>query len=123
MKNESINSKKENRTQRIDVRLTKSEYDAILAGMKGSPYITKGAYLRAILLNDYAPKLSKRRYSAILAAGKLRDIVKGIAKDSAIFTKIIQSPKNNLKESDKALIREMGRLALAIENKLQHAEI
>ena len=122
MKNESTNLKKENRTQRIDVRLTKSEYDAIIAGMKDSPYITKGAYLRAVLLNDDAPTLSKR-YSAILAAGKLRDVVKGIAKDYAIFTKIIQTKQNKLKESDKALIREIGRLTLAIENKLQHAEI
>ena len=123
MKNETSNPKKENRTQRIDVRLTKSEYDAILAGIEDSPYTTKGAYLRAKLLNTDAPLFSKRRYLAILAAGKLRDTVKEIAKKSTIFTKIMQSKKNNPKASDKALIEEIGRLALAIEEKLQHAEI
>lgn len=123
MKNESLNPKKEKRTERIDVRLTKSEYDIIVAGMEDSPYITKGAYLRAKLLNSDAPVVSKRRYSAILAAGRLRDVVKEIAKDSTTFTKIIQTKQNNLKESDKALIAEIGRLALAIEEQLQHTEI
>ena len=123
MKNESLNPKKEKRTERIDVRLTKSEYDAIVSGMKDSIYTTKGAYLRARLLNDDALILSKRRYSAILTAGKLRDAVKGPPPPPALFTKIIQTKQNNLKESDKALIAEIGKLALAIEEQLQHTEI
>lgn len=123
MKNTSSNLKKENRTQRIDVRLTKSEYDAILAGMKDSLYTTKGAYLRAKLLNKNATSLSKKRYLAILAAGQLRDTLKRITKDCEIFTKVIQTPQTNLKASDKALIEEIGRLVLSVEEKLQNADI
>lgn len=123
MKNEPSNPKKENRTERINVRLTDSEYAAILEDMKDSPYTTTGAYMRARLLNDDSPMPSKNRYLAILAAGKLRDSIKGIARDIDIFTKLIETKENNLTVSDKQLIGRVKRLVTSVKKRMQNAEL
>lgn len=123
MKNEPSNPKKENRTERIDIRLTDSEYAEILAGMEDSPYTTKGAYMRAKLLNTDSPMPTKNRYLAILAAGKLRDSIKGIARDVDIFTKAIETKKNNLKASDKQQIGRIKELVTSIMERIQNAEL
>ncbi|GEM_PF-3101158 len=117
------NSKKDNRTKRIDIRFTKSEYETLLAGMEDSPYTTKGAYMRAKLLRGESILPSKNRYLAILAAGQLRDAIKKMAKYFDNYTQVIQSNPNILKACDKQLIVEIKQLILAVKEKLQNAEL
>ena len=114
----------EKRTERIDVRFTKSEYASLMEEMSKTTNRTKGDFVREKLFKRNISDAHIREQEAWIAAGKLSDSVQKIGVNyNQIAHGINKYQHINFTEHDRKVLLATGQLLKLLYKKLGDVEL